>query len=779
MDMTCAWGSKVMSYAINQEQSSLVELARSGNFRAIAYWLNVFLLPHQIRAQVGAARQPGHLQIVVEFHPRPQLDPKSPEFRKNLVRFVCHHLWKLDSEVIEGIQITAKYMDKPRVLWRQSARVVSPARRAKLSAQQELEESPDVQRSTDFAALRSRIQKVTLQKVQFRALRSLLLTGTTAAAFIIGCWLGYADSPAEQTTATASSVTLSRPETVTINATPGGTESVPVTKLEGNPTAQDDRVNLLFSGDVALTEGYSDLVKADHNWAFASMDEYRQADVAMVNLDAPFTTQAKDAADKADPATVEVLKSGGVDIVNLADSRTMDYQAAGLEETLKTLDNAGIQYVGAGENAKAAQRPKIVDVKGQRIAYLGYSEAELQAAGAAKAGVNPRQNERVAADIQAIRPQVDWVIVNYHWGEELAKYPADWQIDLAHTTIDHGADVVVGHHSHSLQGAEIYKGRPIVYSLGNFIFGEKASTDYDTAVLKVGVKDRQMKVELLPVEVKGLQPSVVSGDRAQEILHQIENVSDTFAQPLRSPMILDAQSNTILSQPAASPKNLVSPTATPSEPAPAPVEATPSESPPSSLEPQAPFTDGTSETPIPSETPTSSESPPSSPEPQAPFTDGASEMPIPSETPTPSELPLSTPAAPDPEPSTDHIPSSSPQSPSDSSETQPSPTLDLNPIPTDAPSESTPDQDSSAPSPEATPDSSPDSFISDPNSQAAPDSPGPMVPQQPTPTNAEPSSELRGDATSAPAVTSSRSSLEPRKRRYAATSSATEVAHHP
>jgi poly-gamma-glutamate synthesis protein (capsule biosynthesis protein) len=778
-----------MGYAVDSHQLSVLELARSGNLRAIAHWLNVILLPHNLRAQVGLAKRSDCLHVIVEFHPFPTLDGRSPEFRKSLVRFVCRHLWKINSDAIEKVTIAARYIDKPKILWRQSARVISPARRAKLATQPPThrkdfpQHKPNTQAGKEFAALRARLQSVTLQKIQFRTLRSLLLTGTTAAAFVIGCWLGYADAPAEQTNASASGVTVSRPDTVAF-----ASSSIPVTKLDGNPASNEDGVTLMFSGDVALTEGYSNLIKDDRKWAFAAMDDYRQADVAMVNLDAPFTTAQpqQDSAPKADPANVEVLKNGGVDIVNLADSRTMDYQAPGLEETLKTLDKAGIQYVGAGENAKEARRPKIVDVKGQRIAYLGYSDSELQAATDAKAGVNPHQSKaspsggssRVAADIQAIRNQVDWIIVNYHWGDELSRYPADWQIELAHTTIDQGADVVVGHHSHILQGAEIYKGRPIVYSLGNFIFGEKASTDYDTAVLKVGVKDKQMKVELLPVEVKGLQPRVVHGDRAQEILHQVANVSDAFPQPLRSPVILDARSNTILSQPIAPSKESKDSKDSPSEPTqqshPEPSsespsqESTPSARPadPTRSDSQAPFTNGTTVTPIPN-----SDSPTPSADPQVPSTSGTSDS-QPTE-PQPTNSQLTEPQL--SEPQLTPQPSATQPSPAATTENA-DPNSTQNVPPSDASTPANPENLATPPTSGTAPPDSSNSFISHPNSQSAPNPSGPMVPQQPAPTTeSSPSSDLHGDASIAPSTRQAHS-LEPRKRRYAEASSDTKVA---
>ena len=125
----------------------------------------------------------------------------------------------------------------------------------------------------------------------------------------------------------------------------------------------------MFGGDVTLTDAYSDKVGKNHQWAFSQLEEFRQADVSMVNLEAPFTSAAQPLPGKkfnfkAPVENVQVLQNGGIDIVTLANNHAMDYQSAGLLETTKTLQKAGIQSVGAGENIKAARRPVIMDVKG-------------------------------------------------------------------------------------------------------------------------------------------------------------------------------------------------------------------------------------------------------------------------------------------------------------------------------------------------------------------------------------------------------------------------------
>jgi poly-gamma-glutamate capsule biosynthesis protein CapA/YwtB (metallophosphatase superfamily) len=562
---------------VDSPESAWVNLARAGNFRAIAQWLNESLAPYGIWASVGSAR-PGCLYVMLELPPIIERDELLGPGRDLLMRFVCHRLWELNSAVIEGVRVAAGFSDDPEIIWQQSVRISSPARR---------------NRQTQSRSLRVKVRRTSRRRFRLRTLRSTLLCGSAFAAFVFGCTLGYGKAPSTETTANARTSTQA---IVTASPPPGqklrtdevqaATGIVPVIKHPDVVTPSDPTVNLMFAGDVTLAESFADTIGQDYKWAFAQMDEYRQADIAMVNLENPLTTATHPLPDKqfnfkANPASVSVLKDGGIDLVTLANNHTMDFQAPGLVETLETLNKAGIQSIGAGRNRTEARRPTILEVKGQRIAYLGYYGADFGAATENAAGTNYAEESQISADIKALRPQVDWIVVNYHWGEELAEYPAEWQKDLARFTIDQGADLIVGHHPHVLQGAELYKGRAIAYSLGNFIFGGNSRSDYDTAVLKVALKDRQMKVEFLPVQVEKYQPKVVGGDRGNTILAHIASISSNFQQPLTSPVILEAQPSipdtTAFSQPQspASTNPLAAARRTPTELVPASPESLP------------------------------------------------------------------------------------------------------------------------------------------------------------------------------------------------------------
>ena len=304
------------------------------------------------------------------------------------------------------------------------------------------------------------------------------------------------------------------------------------------------------------------------------------------------------------PQAVKMLKAGGIDIVSLASEGTMTYGSHGLEETLNTLDRQGIYRVGAGRNQTEAHRPEILEVKGQRIAYLGYNPNALEGAKAEKAGIataNSEERQHIIEDIRAIRSQVDWIVVNYRWGEALdsssetldstsegaeaepeaeseaktetaeaqpsnksritASQPTEWQQSLAHEAIDAGADLVVGYHPETIQGAEIYRDRAIAYSLGDFVFNQPPLQNQDTAALRVSLRNQQMKIEFLPVTIQDDKLQIAEGDRASSILKAIRNASTDFEQPMRFPTVLKAKPNLKLPD---SLQGQTSPTRTPS-----------------------------------------------------------------------------------------------------------------------------------------------------------------------------------------------------------------------
>jgi poly-gamma-glutamate synthesis protein (capsule biosynthesis protein) len=241
----------------------------------------------------------------------------------------------------------------------------------------------------------------------------------------------------------------------------------------------DDTVRLIFAGDLMLDDGPGKTIAAGGDPLAAFASRLNDADYTVGNLECPIAaaTTGTPIANKiytfrADPQVVRELK-GRFDAVAVANNHSGDYGRAAFMETLDHLDAAGIAHFGGGRDLRAAHAPLWVERKGLKIALLGYDEFKprLFEAGANWPGVAWSEDSQVVADIQAARAAgADIVIPMMHWGWEREPHPTPRQIQLAHLMIDAGADAVVGGHPHITQGAAIYKGKPIIFSLGNFVF---------------------------------------------------------------------------------------------------------------------------------------------------------------------------------------------------------------------------------------------------------------------------------------------------------------------
>ncbi len=188
---------------------------------------------------------------------------------------------------------------------------------------------------------------------------------------------------------------------------------------------------------------------------------------------------------RAAPEAAPALARAGFDLVSLANNHTLDWGAAGLQATVENLRSAELAIVGAGPDADSARGPQAITVRGVRIVWLSYTTVQDPPdSGDTDQGwmrswlkivsvydmATIRQ--QLAEQVRAARALGDVLIVQFHWGYEYTPYPLTWQVELAHTAIDAGAALVVGHHPHVVQSYEVYQGSPIVYSLGNFLFDQ-------------------------------------------------------------------------------------------------------------------------------------------------------------------------------------------------------------------------------------------------------------------------------------------------------------------
>lgn len=261
----------------------------------------------------------------------------------------------------------------------------------------------------------------------------------------------------------------------------------------------------------------------DFNYFFENVKSvFEEDDLTIVNFEGTLTDSTiredKQFAFKADKSYAEILTDGFVEAANLANNHSKYYGEQSYNDTMDALDEAGITNFGY-------DRVAIKKVKGIKVGLVGtYVLAD---------GLGVKDSmEKNIQDLKDEGAQV--IIASFHWGEEKAEYPNDVQVELAHAAIDAGADLVLGHHPHVLQGIEQYKGKNIVYSLGNFCFGGNMyPSDMDTMIfqqtftLKGGKLQEDNVTNIIPCSISSVedynnyQPTPAAGEKETEILNKI------------------------------------------------------------------------------------------------------------------------------------------------------------------------------------------------------------------------------------------------------------------
>lgn len=235
------------------------------------------------------------------------------------------------------------------------------------------------------------------------------------------------------------------------------------------------------------------------------------------------------------PQAKDIIKDAGIDMVSLANNHLMDGGSEGLIATLENLDAAGIAYTGAGRNLQEAMTPATSEIKGHKIAYLAVSNIIPggYAASSNKAGIAPgrTQPKAVLQAIKSLKAAHDVVLVSIHWGTEYADKPSAQQVSFAHQCIEAGADALLCAHPHVLQGFELYKGKLIAYSLGDFLFDIYHSKADESVICELEFNEQHelSAARLLPILIKpGAIVSIPDPTRSQEILKRLNTLSSAF-----------------------------------------------------------------------------------------------------------------------------------------------------------------------------------------------------------------------------------------------------------
>lgn len=298
----------------------------------------------------------------------------------------------------------------------------------------------------------------------------------------------------------------------------------PETVLDGRSS---EDIIIMATGDVLLARTINSRMVKTENFTFPFVHVsglLSQADIAWVNLETPLVSDCPfryvSMRFCGDPRTVAGLVSAGIDVANIANNHAENHNEIGVIETEQILTAAEIEITGLS-------RPVIMLIHGQRVGMLGFNDAS------ANRWISGASYDEVEAQIADARDDVDYLIVAFHWGHEYHLSQNTHQRNLAKVAIDAGADLVIGHHPHWLQGVETYKDVPILYSLGNFIFDQQGGGWVDEGAIAV-INFRasgDLMVNFLPVIIENTStPRFATQEEAETILRRMASVSGVLEE---------------------------------------------------------------------------------------------------------------------------------------------------------------------------------------------------------------------------------------------------------
>lgn len=284
-----------------------------------------------------------------------------------------------------------------------------------------------------------------------------------------------------------------------------------------------------FAWDTSLN-AYHDLYGGEY-FLQNVRDIFLQDDLTVINMEGTLTEETvrldKQFAFKGPPEFIDILSGSSIEAANVANNHSHDYGEKSFRDTVERLESAGIAVFGYDQ-------VQVLNVKGIRVGLSGIYELDDHLERIPQLKENIRKLKR---------QDVDVIVAVFHWGNELETVPDSNQTALAHLAIDEGADLVIGHHPHVVQGIESYKGKNIVYSLGNFCFGGNTRpTDMDTMIFQQTFLFNSQKeivdskINIIPCSVSSeinyndYRPRVLTGQEAQEVLDKVKERSDAIPQ---------------------------------------------------------------------------------------------------------------------------------------------------------------------------------------------------------------------------------------------------------
>jgi poly-gamma-glutamate synthesis protein (capsule biosynthesis protein) len=298
------------------------------------------------------------------------------------------------------------------------------------------------------------------------------------------------------------------------------------------------------AGDVLLDRGCRTMIRRHgYDYLFARVGDFIHVqDLSLCNLENPVSYRGKAPGNaitfRADSAFVEVLKRSGFGIFCLANNHILDCGPRALLDTRGILESNGLAAVGAGRNADEAGAPLITRKRGMTFAFLAY--VRVPGFGVRSADDRPRpaiaDSTEIREGIARAHARADIVIVSFHWGVEYTPRPTAEQVNFAHFSIDSGADLVLGHHPHVIQSIEKYRGKFILYSLGNFVFDQHVPVQRESLLFCCGFRDRRIvSPHIIPVVLppRSFRPVFPSCGETIRIMDRVKEISRGYGVTFR------------------------------------------------------------------------------------------------------------------------------------------------------------------------------------------------------------------------------------------------------
>ena len=299
-------------------------------------------------------------------------------------------------------------------------------------------------------------------------------------------------------------------------------------------------VSMTWTGDIIIAREVQRRINELGDWAApfrAIHPSLTWADITIGNLETSLSDSFESIATrpsftfKTDTPAIEGLTLAGIDVLSRANNHSFNYGDIGMNDTTAVLDAAGIKHFGMGNNLDEARRAVVVEQNGVTYAFLGYNgiSDDWDAAGPDYPGTAPLVDWIVVEDIQREVAAGHVVIPFFHWGTEYTYDPTEEQRSFARIAIDTGAAVVMGSHPHWVQAVETYKGRPILYSLGNFVFDQEWSLETKQGMIAhLWMQgDKPLKLDIVPVMIEDYhRPRVMNPEEQFQLLEHVWAASD-------------------------------------------------------------------------------------------------------------------------------------------------------------------------------------------------------------------------------------------------------------